>query len=180
MWELDYKAEHQRIDAFELWCWRRLLGIPWTGRRFNQPILKSILQELAVDREAWHAAVHGVTNSQTLLSNWTELRGQTRNSGKALLGPLMQQIVARINRFPHLSPMLGEFEMCPSVRLEGWLRSMVVLCARRMHSTLLLLLTLYFCSWHPVFAPGSLKVAVVFFWCLCIFCWEFASQHSYF
>ena len=58
------KAERQIIDAFELWCWRRLLGIPWTGRRFNQPILKSILQELAVDREAWHAAVHGVTNSQ--------------------------------------------------------------------------------------------------------------------
>ena len=34
------KAEHQRIDAFELWCWRRLLRIPWTARRFNQSILK--------------------------------------------------------------------------------------------------------------------------------------------
>ena len=36
------KAEHQRIDAFELWCWRRLLRIPWTARRSNQPILKEI------------------------------------------------------------------------------------------------------------------------------------------
>ena len=34
------KAEHQRIDAFELWCWRRLLRVPWTARRSNQPILK--------------------------------------------------------------------------------------------------------------------------------------------
>ena len=36
------KAEHQRIDAFELWCWRRLLRVPWTGRRANQSILKEI------------------------------------------------------------------------------------------------------------------------------------------
>ena len=36
------KAEHQRIDAFELWCWRRLLRVPWTARRFNQAILKEI------------------------------------------------------------------------------------------------------------------------------------------
>ena len=36
------KAEHQRIDAFELWCWRRLLRVPWTSRRYNQPILKEI------------------------------------------------------------------------------------------------------------------------------------------
>ena len=36
------KAEHQRIDAFELWCWRRLLGVPWTIRRSNQSILKEI------------------------------------------------------------------------------------------------------------------------------------------
>ena len=40
MCELDYKAEHQRIDAFELWCWRRLLKVPWTARRANQSILK--------------------------------------------------------------------------------------------------------------------------------------------
>ena len=36
------KAEYQRIDAFELWCWRRLLRVPWTARRSNQPILKEI------------------------------------------------------------------------------------------------------------------------------------------
>ena len=43
MWELDYKkAEHWRIDAFELWCWRRLLRVPWTTRRSNQSILKEI------------------------------------------------------------------------------------------------------------------------------------------
>ena len=43
MWELDLKkAEHRRIDAFELWCWRRLLRVPWTARRSNQSILKEI------------------------------------------------------------------------------------------------------------------------------------------
>ena len=43
------KAERQRIDAFELWCWRRLLRVPWTARRFNQSILKEISPEYSLE-----------------------------------------------------------------------------------------------------------------------------------
>ena len=43
------KAEHRSIDAFELWCWRRLLRVPWTARRSNQPILKEISPEYSLE-----------------------------------------------------------------------------------------------------------------------------------
>ena len=43
------KAEHRRIDSFELWCWRRLLRVPWTARRFNQSILKEISPEYSLE-----------------------------------------------------------------------------------------------------------------------------------
>ena len=43
------KAEHRRIDAFELWCWRRLLRVPWTARRSNQSILKEISLEISLE-----------------------------------------------------------------------------------------------------------------------------------
>ena len=48
-WTLK-KAERQRIDAFELWCWKRLLRVPWTARRSNQSILKEISPEYSLDR----------------------------------------------------------------------------------------------------------------------------------
>ena len=51
MRELDYKkAERRRIDAFELWCWRRLLRVPWTARRSNQSMLKEISPEYSLER----------------------------------------------------------------------------------------------------------------------------------
>ena len=49
MWELDHKAEHQRIDASELWWWRRLLRVPWTARRPNQSILREISPEYSLE-----------------------------------------------------------------------------------------------------------------------------------
>ena len=47
-WTIE-KAKHQRIDAFELWCWRRLLGVPWTARRLNKSILKEISSEYSLE-----------------------------------------------------------------------------------------------------------------------------------
>ena len=66
------KPEHQRIDAFGLWCWRRLLRVLWTERRSNQSnsidLSLSKLQEMVKDREGWSAAVHEVAKIWTKLS----------------------------------------------------------------------------------------------------------------
>ena len=59
------KAEHQKIDAFELWCWRRLLRIPWTARRSNQSIIKEISPEYSLEDWCWS------WNSNTL-ATWCE------------------------------------------------------------------------------------------------------------
>ena len=50
MWELDHNSEHWRTDALELWCWRRLLSVPWTARKSNQSILKEINTEYSLER----------------------------------------------------------------------------------------------------------------------------------
>jgi len=57
------KAEHRRIDAFELWCWRRLLRVPWTARRSNQFILKEISPEYSLEGM-------NVLRSSTAVKNW--------------------------------------------------------------------------------------------------------------
>ena len=57
------KAEHQRIDAFELWCWRRLLNVPWTAKRSNQSILKEISPEYSLE---------GLMLSSNTLATWCE------------------------------------------------------------------------------------------------------------
>ena len=52
------KAEHQRTDAFELWCWRRLLRVPWTARRSNQSILKEINPKYSLERLTLKLKLH--------------------------------------------------------------------------------------------------------------------------
>ena len=52
------KAEHQRIDAFELWCWRRLLRVPWTARRSNQSVLKEISPEYSLEGQMLKLKFH--------------------------------------------------------------------------------------------------------------------------
>ena len=59
------KAEHWRIDAFELWCWRRLLRVPWTARRSSQSILKEISPEYSLEGECW-------SWSSNTLATWCE------------------------------------------------------------------------------------------------------------
>jgi len=68
MWELDCKESWVlKFDAFELWCWRRLLRVPWTARRSNQSILKEISPECSLEDWCWS------WNSNTLATWWEEL-----------------------------------------------------------------------------------------------------------
>ena len=75
MWELDYKVEHWRIDAFELWCWRRLLRVPWTTRRSNQFILKKSVLNIHWKDWCWS------WNSNTL-ATWCEELTHLKSAGK--------------------------------------------------------------------------------------------------
>ena len=64
------KAEHWRIDAFELWCWRRLLRVPWTARRSNQSILKEISPGCSLERLILKLKFHTLATSSEELTHW--------------------------------------------------------------------------------------------------------------
>ena len=80
MWQLDQKAEHWRIDAFELWCWRKLLRVPWTARRSNQSILKEICPEYSLEglmlmlKLQYFGHLMGRTDSLERLWCWERLK----------------------------------------------------------------------------------------------------------
>ena len=67
------KAEHQRIDAFELWCWRRLLRVPWTARRSNQSILKEISPGISLREWCWSWNSSTLATSCEELTHWKRL-----------------------------------------------------------------------------------------------------------
>ena len=81
------KAEHQRIDAFELWCWRSLLRVPWTARRSNQSILKENSPEYSLDglmlklQYFGHLMQRADSLIKTLMLGKTEGRRRRRNRG---------------------------------------------------------------------------------------------------
>ena len=67
------KAEHLRIDAFELWCWRRLLRVPWTARRSNQSILKEISPGISLEVMMLKLKLRTLATSCKELTNWKGL-----------------------------------------------------------------------------------------------------------
>ena len=67
------KAEHQRIDAFELWCWRRLLRVPWTARRSNQSILEEISPGCSLEGLMLKLKLHTFATSCEELTHWKRL-----------------------------------------------------------------------------------------------------------
>ena len=71
MWELDHKkAKHQKIDAFEQWCWRRLLRVPWTARRFNQSILKKATLSIHWNDWCWSWNSNNLATWCEELTHW--------------------------------------------------------------------------------------------------------------
>ena len=71
MWELDYKESwHLRIDAFELWCWRRLLRVPWTARRSNQSILKESVLGVHWKDWCWSWNSNSLATWREELTHW--------------------------------------------------------------------------------------------------------------
>ena len=74
------KAEHQRIDAFELWCWRRLLKVPWTARRSNLSILKEISPEYSLERQMLKLKLQYFGHLMRRLMRW--LTGKDPDAGK--------------------------------------------------------------------------------------------------
>ena len=71
------KAEHRRIDAFELWCWRRLLRVPWTARRSNQPILKEINSDYSLEELMLKLQYFGHLMWRTYSLEKTQILGKT-------------------------------------------------------------------------------------------------------
>ena len=67
------KAEHRRIDAFELWCWRRLLRVPWTARRSNQSILKEISLGFSLEGMMLKLKLNTLATSCKELTHWKRL-----------------------------------------------------------------------------------------------------------
>ena len=101
--DVRVKAECWRIDAFVLWCWRRLLKVSWTARRSNQSILKGISPgELVMDREAWCAAIHRVAESRTQL-HWTE---HSQGLGDSVLNSTW--LKTELDQHTVLPPTLGK------------------------------------------------------------------------
>ena len=82
MWELDHKTEHWRIDAFELWCWRRLLRVPWTARRSNQSTLKKISSEYSLEGLMLKLQYFGHLMRRTDLLEKTLMLGKIEGRGE--------------------------------------------------------------------------------------------------
>ena len=98
MWELDHKVEHGRTDAFELWCWRRLLGVPWTARRSNKSILKEISPEYLLEALMLKLQYFGQLMWRVDLLEKTLMLGKIE--GRRRRGPQrMRQLVASLTQW---------------------------------------------------------------------------------